>query len=238
MRQPLATLACCCAAALPAADDHWRARATPYLLLPTITGETALGRVGPQEIAVETDDVFSHLDVGFMLRGEVGHGRWSVLADLAYMDLEDEVRIGDLELVQLIAEGDLGYRIDLPRGWVELLAGARIWDLEATLAPLIGEDIGMEQSWIDPVVGARAALPLLLGFGLYGRGDLGGFGVGSDFTCQLEAGATWRPLPLLSVELGYRALAVDYEDGDRGERGYFAYDTVTHGVQLGLGVGF
>ena len=32
----------------------------------------------------------------------------------------------------------------------------------------------------------------------------------------------------------YKATVVDYEGGTKGEPGYLAYDTVTHGPMLGL----
>jgi len=32
----------------------------------------------------------------------------------------------------------------------------------------------------------------------------------------------------------YKGLWVDYEDGSQGERGYFSYDTLTHGPVVGF----
>jgi hypothetical protein len=40
------------------------------------------------------------------------------------------------------------------------------------------------------------------------------------------------------MDLQYKALWVDYEDGSAGQAGYFAYDTVTHGPIVGLKIEF
>ncbi len=38
----------------------------------------------------------------------------------------------------------------------------------------------------------------------------------------------------IELDLQYKALAVDYETGTPGQKGYFMYDTITHGPIIGL----
>ena len=65
-----------------------------------------------------------------------------------------------------------------------------------------------------------------------GRGDIGGFGVGSDLMWQAEAALGFQLTRSIFAELGYRALSLDYEkDG-------LTYDTITHGPQVTVGVQF
>ena len=64
------------------------------------------------------------------------------------------------------------------------------------------------------------------------RGDVGGFGVGSDLTWQVEGSLGLQVTKNIWAEAGYRALGVDYEaDG-------LIYDTITHGAQVTLGLSF
>ena len=72
-------------------------------------------------------------------------------------------------------------------------------------------------------------MPLGEGWALRAWGDVGGFGVGSDFTWQAAAlvgrsSGGWR------VEFGYRALAVEFDDGE------LETDLVAHGPFLGVAV--
>ena len=89
--------------------------------------------------------------------------------------------------------------------------------------------------WVDPFIGGR----LRHGFGdnkeLTLEGDVGGFGVGSDFSWQVVAtygfDVNCFGTPLHTV-IGYRALAVDYsKESAYGEN---ILDVVLHGPLLGV----
>ena len=70
------------------------------------------------------------------------------------------------------------------------------------------------------------------------RADVGGFGIESDFTSAVGTSLFYGFKSNLSLEFGYRATWVDFEDGTRQMPGYFAYDTVTHGPLVGFVIGF
>ena len=89
--------------------------------------------------------------------------------------------------------------------------------------------------WVDPVVGARIRHEIAQGKELRLEGDVGGFGVGSEFSWQAVAtygfDVNCFGTPLHTV-IGYRALAVNYsEDGRFGEN---ALDIVQHGPVMGV----
>jgi hypothetical protein len=94
--------------------------------------------------------------------------------------------------------------------------------------------ISSEEEWVDAVIGASIGIPVSDNFTLLVRGDIGGFGLSSDFTAVLLGGFRYRFTEMISVELQYKALWVDYEDGTKGTPGYFGYDTVTHGPLPGV----
>ena len=138
---------------------------------------------------------------------------------------------------------------------IDVLAGARYWHQEmgVNLALAGTLDVGDLQisrgfaaarsgsvDWVDPVVGARLRYNLAPGHDVMLRGDVGGFGVGSQFSWNALAaysfifakqdGVTYSGL------LGYRALSADYEQGSG--RTKYVYDQVMHGPITGLTIGF
>jgi hypothetical protein len=86
--------------------------------------------------------------------------------------------------------------------------------------------------WWDPYVGVRARYNFTPALYVAARGDLGGFGVGSDLMWHAEAAIGVQLTPTIFAEAGYRALSFDYDKGG------FTYDTITHGAQVTLGIQF
>ncbi len=89
--------------------------------------------------------------------------------------------------------------------------------------------------WVDPVVGARIRHQIAPGKDLRLEGDIGGFGVGSEFSWQVVAAYGFHTTCLgipLHADLGYRALAVDYSE--RGRYGKNGLDVVQHGPVMGI----
>ena len=135
---------------------------------------------------------------------------------------------------------------------LDLLGGARYWsqELDLSLAVTGAVDfgrLGLERSgsravarsgtidWVDPFVGLRVRHELAPGQALQFLGDVGGFGVGSDFSWQLFAGYSfdfsfWQST--LHGLVGYRALAVDYGEGSGTNAN--SIDLVLHGPVAGL----
>ena len=134
----------------------------------------------------------------------------------------------------------------------DILAGARYWhqkvsvsaDLDVNVA-LPGLPLGPDGrviarsgsvDWLDPFIGMRMHHQLAPGQKITARGDIGGFGIGSDFTWQALAAYEFqiaqREGYLIDGYLGYRALSVDYSQGSGATQ--YEYDTIQHGPVLGL----
>ena len=60
------------------------------------------------------------------------------------------------------------------------------------------------------------------------------FVVASEFTSSIAAGFQYKFKEKWAVDLRYKALWVDFEDGTPNTPGSFAYDTVTHGPLIGI----
>ena len=83
---------------------------------------------------------------------------------------------------------------------IDLIAGARYWYQQANvsfnwagrsnIADLVvgARGLAIAKSgtvdWTDPLIGARARLMIAPGQNLFVRGDVGGFGVGSKYSCK------------------------------------------------------
>ena len=133
----------------------------------------------------------------------------------------------------------------------DVLGGARYWYQEADLSLEVTRtlDIGDLElagtralarsgsvDWLDPVIGARVRYAVAPGHELFLRGDIGGFVVGSDFSWQAIGGygfdfGVYNGITFSGV-IGYRALSVDYAQGE-GRRRY-EFDMLQHGPILGV----
>ncbi len=113
-----------------------------------------------------------------------------------------------------------------------------IVDLQASGGRVIARSNSID--WIDPFIGAKLRHQVVPGQAFNLRGDVGGFGVGSDFTWQTIATMDWRLFKgagyTFDAYLGYRALSVDYSKGSGTN--LYRFDAIQHGPVLGGTVRF
>jgi opacity protein-like surface antigen len=221
------------------AQPEWKNYVALYFMGASQDGDVTVGGLDG-DLDLSFEDLLDHLDFGAMLswRGETP--TWFVALDAVYMDLSGEKQgnavTADASFEQLVLEADVGVRLT-PQ--LDAFVGARYWSLDGDLelsGPGPGQQAGGQEQWIDPVIGARCSLPFADAWALVLRGDVGGFGVGSDFTWQGIARLDWRVSESVSVDLGYRYVYVDYQDGSGADE--FAYDVATSGPLLGVIFGF
>ncbi len=65
-------------------------------------------------------------------------------------------------------------------------------------------------------------------------GDIGGFGVSSDFTWQGFGLIDFQPWKNVAFIAGYRAIGTDYETGSGTDK--FTFDTTVHGPIIGVDI--
>ena len=94
---------------------------------------------------------------------------------------------------------------------------------------------GFNEGWFDPIVGARWIEDISRGFILIVRGDVGGFGVGSEMTWQ-AAGGLGVLAGGFAILLEYHYMDVKYEQGT-GED-LFVYDVIEKSIRVGFGFAF
>ena len=211
------------ATAQSAADweaGKWQSTATIYAYLPTIGGSLAVpAQTGGASINVDADTLLSNLKMTFMGTLDVHNGRWGAFTDILYLDIGGsksntrDFSIGNIGLpasttadLSLDLKGTIWtvageYRvISDPATKVDLLAGARLFNVKPTLGWSIHGDLGpiqepgrsgskeIDESVWDGIVGVK---------GRYAFGDNRAwyvpfyFDIGtgqSDLTWQAAAG--------------------------------------------------
>jgi hypothetical protein len=68
---------------------------------------------------------------------------------------------------------------------------------------------------------------------LTARGDVGGLGGGSEFSWNVQEGVGYEVADWFSLVVQYKALGVDFENGEDGVD-FLSYDATTHGPLIGF----
>jgi len=225
----------------------WSFELEPYLMITSIDGDTSIGRFTGIPVVVDFSTILDNLDMAFMGHFEAHHqSGWGFWIDYGFMDLGPEekgplggtlpvnIRQGVLEAVAL-------YRQDSGTSQLDYFAGIRWWDndIDVMIDPAFtpgSRTAGIEVDWVDFIVGARWTETLNENWKFRMHGDIGTGG--SDLTYGASAGFTYTINDLLDVDVKYKATWVDYEEGTYPFNDYFTYDTVTHGLVLGLNFKF
>jgi hypothetical protein len=202
-------------------------------------------QVGPLEVPVDVSmsDFFDTVDFGAMAAYRIENDEWSFSADATYMKLSDsretqQGRAGarlETEQTTFMATG--GRRV-APH--LEALFSLAYFDVSADLRVRVLQqirDVSRQVDWIDPMIGLNYERPVRGKWRFTLRGDVGGFGLGADFTWHALTKFTYQHSDRLSWYLGYRAIAYDYEDEGEGFD-YQRYDLLQHGPGAGIAFSF
>lgn len=227
----IAALALAIAAAAPAAQaQEWKYDLYIYGLGAGMDGTAGIGPVD-SAVDVSFSDILDHLELGFMGSFRARKDDWAVMVDVIFMGLGAANERVDIDVDQVVLEVDAAYRFTEV---FEVLFGLRYVDVDTDLdfAGPLDTRASAGDNWIDPVVGLRFEAPMGDKWIFAGRLDVGGFGVGSDFSFQGALHLGYRLGEKSTLTLGWRYLDIDYEDGAGLDR--FKYDIATSGPQLGV----
>jgi len=160
----------------------------------------------------------------------------------------------DIKVSMAIIEAGAAYEVaSFGSVSFDVLGGARYWYQRASLSfdlattvdisdLTVGRNLAIARSgavdWLDGFVGARMRVAVAPGQELFLRGDIGGGG--SKFSWQGIAAYSFDFAEKNGITysgiVGYRALYVDYAQGE-GRRRY-AFDMLQHGPVIGLSLRF
>lgn len=223
-------------------DGNWDFELAPlYLWAISIDGDLGI-RGQTADASVAFADIWDSLEGVFTVRfSALYNKKFGFLFDYNYLDLgtEEETDVANIEVgfkSQIINAG-VTYRFLDGQHTIDGLAGIRYIKLDADVElKNLGVSVDGDQDWVDPVVGVRYALKIADMWALRLYGDIGGFGVSSDFTWQGLGLIDFHPWKYVAFVAGYRAVGVDYTTGSGSDR--FTYDAITHGPVIGVDIRF
>lgn len=226
-------------------SQDWSYELEPYLLASSIEGDAGIGRSTGLPVDVNFGDILENLDIGFMAHFEAHHSNgWGVALDYGFMNLSADITgsrggIVNAKVHQGVLEALLVRRKPLNDGYLDYLAGIRWWDndIDVAVDPVLlpgSPTFSVKEDWVDVVLGMRWTNPINENWRFQLRGDIGGFGVQSDFTSSVSTGLRYRMTQSVELDLQYKATWVDFKSGAAGQPGYFKYDTITHGPVIGV----
>jgi hypothetical protein len=239
----------------PDKDREWEFQVAPYFWFVSMDGNvTAKG----QKSDVDTDftDIWDELNIAGMVTFDARKDNWGFLGDVIYADLGKSKTVGSIDIDPTVklawVSAGAFYRLgtwklsdaagkDVPAVTVDGLFGARYTHIDVNLDIKGFPNRSSDKHWLDPLVGARAFFDLSEHWMFSLHGNVGGFGVGSNFTWE-ALGAIGYRFRLFSKENnaravgGYRAVHQNYTNGSGNDK--FEWDVTLHGPILGLVIEF
>jgi len=211
---------------LPKGDPaKWNFELTPFLWLPSISGEVGSERLS-QDYNIPATDLISNLKMAFMITADISKGKFFMSPSYIYTKLGSEnviwtSNIGEKSIVGLP---------DIKLNIVEVVGGGRfrINDF-MILSPYLGfryssyhifgsiegikETTSFDEKidfW-DPVLGTQfhyfphPRVPIIV------KADVGGFGAGSKFSWATSIQSGYTLSPSFDLIAGFIAYGADYE---------------------------
>jgi hypothetical protein len=193
-------------------------------------------------------DILENIEFSINARVRLETHRWRFTVTVDGVTLGDSAtfREGALtvdgEVSQWIVAATVGYVIAGGKTdcsacagtWcLDAFAGVRFWSIGLDVAGTIGAfaPIDRDETWVDPIVGLHFDVTWRK-WAIALEGDVGGFGVGSEFAWNAMGSVAYRFNCNFSILAGWRVLDVDREDGD------FVYDMTMSGPFIALGFSF
>jgi hypothetical protein len=192
-------------------QDSWEFGLEIYLWGASIGGKTGTG----SSIDVNFDALLEDLEMGFMGAFGARKGKWSFIADVVYLDVEDDTMVGPIKLSAVltgwVVTPIVGYNlVETEKVRLDIVGGARYLYLDTKLG--LGPERVDESATIwDGIVGVRGDVNLndkwyVPYYFDIGTGD-------SDLTWEAFAGVGYK-FNKFDVVLAYRYLEWDFDDAD------------------------
>lgn len=236
-------------------ENQWKFAVIPFMWAINIDSKVT---VGGYDTSTTTSfgDILPNLNGAMMIHLEAQKGKFGLFLEPQYSKIKVDgtfVRRRDANLPAIPRDLTLTYEQWTIEGggfyqagkwrvgenkdqWVvlDVLAGARYWSINIDLDTSTNINPGRSNSWVDPIIGARLNADLSKKLMLNLRADIGGFGVGSDFSWNGLAVIGYRFTENITGLMGYRALYVNYKSGTSRAR----YEQTLHGPIMALAFTF
>ncbi len=237
-------------------SDEWDVTMIGYLFAVNIDAISGVGTpAGASEVPVDLgfSDLSKQLDFAFSGLMIAKKGRLSLNVDVSITELskgiDETIPVGpgtafvDADIDVGIKEFEVfaGYKFFQQFPDLEVIAGARYIEHDIEVDVNVGPaalNVDIGDDWVDPFIGLQYHAPINDKWSLLVRGDVGGFGVGSDFTWRFNAGATYKLSNNWEAAFMYKILDIDYESGSKSDLDYYKWDGDQQGILVGVGYHF
>ena len=173
-----------------------------YLWAVSIDGDQTVKGV-KVDLDVPFSDIFDNLKGALTFHFEGLHKqRWGFFSDLNYIVLEMDDGPVDIDFTEIMFELAGFYRITEGAHAIDGLGGLRYSSMEVDLdLPEPRPDVDQRKDWVDPYLGLRWQWKFAEKWGTRLRGDIGGFGIGSDITWNLVGMVDFKPWKIFCKEI-------------------------------------
>ena len=228
-------------------DDKWNFSVTPFLLLPTVSGEVHTQFLS-KEYGISTSKFTETLNGTLMMNGEAWKGSFFLAPSYIYNHNEIDKNLWTSPGENVTFNVNPVYKrhiAELMGGWRIKVANPLVFDsyigLRYTHYTINGtfslnerqQSFSEKTQFWDPVIGVKLhyyphpRIPIEL------RGDVGGFGISSELTWSSFLNAGYSATQWLDVLVGFGALGNSYKtttDIDKDLK----LSSVTYGFNFGL----
>lgn len=217
-------------------NSGWQIDVTPYMWLAGAKVDIGFRSTEIGQIKADFTDILQNLKLAAFFHAEAKNGKWMVIGDLAYVKIKKE---GNLELMdapvptklevkETITELAVGYNFvnNEDAFLIDGFAGWRYIGLDNYMTVGSADVLDRFYTANDPFIGARFKINYEAWmFSM--RGDLGGFGIGSESSWKLNLLGAYQFSDLFSLYFGIQSFGVDIEKND------FNIDVMNTGLAFG-----
>ncbi len=212
---------------------EWNFTVAPYMWAVSMDGKVTVGDYSASS-SMSFSDIMKNLQVGGLMHMEARKGRFGFFADPIYLKMKQDMTLTAVSaggaqpptaditatietwLVEFGVIYQAGkWRLDDKDGArsasLDIYGGGRYWYMHNSLDTSGPTSPTSTVNFADPMIGLSFNADLTERVVLNLRGDIGGFGVGSDFSWSAAALVGYRFTPGITGFLGYRALYLDYK---------------------------
>lgn len=210
----------------------WDFRVSPYLWALSLDGTTA---AAGSDVPLDSSfsDILDLLNIAFSANMELNNGKWFVVLDTTWADLEAEIETGgpiggDVEIEIIMVDVFVGFSAT---EHVDFYGGVRYNEQNITIVPDMMPEIDLGDDWTDYVLGVRFSNKISDKWSFAGR---------LDATVAGDSDSAWSAQALFlrhignnkQFHIGYRHYDVDYESGSG--LSLFKWDVVHSGPNIGF----
>jgi hypothetical protein len=167
---------------------NWQSELAPmYLWAVSVKGDVTVNGV-QKDMDVSFSDIFDDLNGALTFHFEgVRKQEWGFFTDLNYIVLNPDDKNTDINYTQILAEAAAFYRLNEQGATIDGFGGLRYSSMYIELGLPREKDIDQRKDWLDPFLGLRWGWNFSERWAGRLRGDVGGFGIGSQISYNGEA---------------------------------------------------